>query len=50
MKTITIRLPDVEVAMLREILKCRNMTNKTDLWLESIVHEEYKRLARNSKK
>ena len=50
MKTITIRLHEVELAMLNEILKCRNMGGKADLWLESVVRDEHQRLARKSKK
>ena len=50
MKTITIRLREVELAMLNEILKCKNMGGKADLWLGSVVHEEYQIFAHKPKK
>ena len=41
MKTITIRLPDVEAAMLAEIQKSNKEFRRVDVLLLSLIKKEY---------
>jgi hypothetical protein len=43
MKTITIRLPAVEAAMLSEVQKRNKEFRSLDSWLASVVRAEYQR-------
>jgi hypothetical protein len=43
MKTITIRLPDVEAAMLAEIQKSNKEFRRVDVLLLSLIKKEYEK-------
>jgi hypothetical protein len=43
MKTITIRLPDVEAAMLEEIQKSNKEFRRVDVLLLSLIKKEYEK-------
>jgi hypothetical protein len=45
MKTITIRLPDVEAAMLVELQSKKKQFKDLDLWFAREIRSEYRRLA-----
>jgi hypothetical protein len=46
MKTITIRLPDVEAAMLAEVLKVRKELKNLDRFLLEQIKREYDKILR----
>jgi len=48
MKTIIIRLPDVEAAMLVEIQKNNKAYRDLSAFLESQIHQEYKKISKTA--